>query len=375
MAPDGRCKSFDARANGYVRSEGAGVVVLKPLSKALADGDPIYAVIRGSAVNQDGRSNGLMAPNPLAQEAVLREAYRQAGVAPGQVHYVEAHGTGTLLGDPIEAKALGTVLGFDRPAGQPCALGSVKTNVGPPRGRRRHRRLDQGGAGASASRDPAEPALREAQSAYSFRRASSPRADGARPMAHGVRPSTGGRQLVRLRRHQRACRSGRGAPGRLPERRMRNGDVGTHLLPLSARSPEALHSLARAYLELSRHPGSRGVGAGCLLHGQRAARSSRSSSRRDRQFADATDGEAGSFLAGRDTSRPVVWPQAFGAPAKACVSCFRGKAANGLAWGDGCWSRRQFSARSSNAATGRCDRTEIGRCSRNSRPPMQPSRG
>ena len=82
MAPDGRCKTFDARANGYVRSEGAGVVVLKPLSRALADGDPIYAVIRGSAVNQDGRSNGLMAPNPHAQEAVLREAYRSAEVSP-----------------------------------------------------------------------------------------------------------------------------------------------------------------------------------------------------------------------------------------------------------------------------------------------------
>src|SRR5713101_4378618 len=102
MAPDGRCKAFDAQANGYVRSEGAGLVVLKPLSRALADGDPIYAVIRGSTVNQDGRSNGLMAPNPLAQEAVLREAYRRAGVSPGHVQYVEAHGTGTLLGDPIE---------------------------------------------------------------------------------------------------------------------------------------------------------------------------------------------------------------------------------------------------------------------------------
>ena len=130
MAPDGRCKAFDARANGYVRSEGAGLVVLKPLSGRLAEGDPIYAVIRGSAVNQDGRSNGLMAPNPLAQEAVLREAYRRAGVSPGRVQYVEAHGTGTLLGDPIEAKALGTVLAVDRPPGRPCALGSVKTNIG-----------------------------------------------------------------------------------------------------------------------------------------------------------------------------------------------------------------------------------------------------
>src|ERR1700690_1559020 len=114
MAPDGRCKAFDARANGYVRSEGAGVVVLKRLSTALADNDPIYAVIRGSAVNQDGRSNGLMAPNPLAQEAVLQEAYRQAGISPGDVQYVEAHGTGTLLGDPIEAKALAGALRHKR---------------------------------------------------------------------------------------------------------------------------------------------------------------------------------------------------------------------------------------------------------------------
>ena len=118
MAPDGRCKTFDAGANGYVRSEGAGLVVLKPLSRALADGDTIYAVIRGSAVNQDGRSNGLMAPNPLAQEAVLREAYRAAGVSAGDVQYVEAHGTGTLLGDPIEARALRPGAGRRPCAGQ-----------------------------------------------------------------------------------------------------------------------------------------------------------------------------------------------------------------------------------------------------------------
>ncbi|MBO3462772.1 aminotransferase class III-fold pyridoxal phosphate-dependent enzyme [Aetokthonos hydrillicola Thurmond2011] len=130
MAPDGRCKAFDSRANGYVRSEGAGIVILKPLSQALSDRDPIYAVIRGSAVNQDGRSNGLTAPNPHAQEAVLRLAYRQAGVSPGQVQYIEAHGTGTKLGDPIEIKALGKILAEDRPPGQYCTVGSVKTNIG-----------------------------------------------------------------------------------------------------------------------------------------------------------------------------------------------------------------------------------------------------
>ncbi len=130
IAPDGRCKTFDARADGYVRSEGAGLVILKPLSQALADGNSIYAVIRGSAINQDGRSNGLTAPNPQAQEAVIRAAYQQAGISPGQVQYIEAHGTGTKLGDPIELKALGKVLSEGRTPGSLCAVGSVKTNLG-----------------------------------------------------------------------------------------------------------------------------------------------------------------------------------------------------------------------------------------------------
>jgi 8-amino-7-oxononanoate synthase len=130
MAPDGRCKPFDAKANGYVRSEGAGVVLLKPLSQAQKDGDPIYSVILGTAVNQDGRSNGLSAPNPEAQEAVVREAYDRAGVSPGQVQYVEAHGTGTKLGDPMELKALGAVLSDGRVEGDRCAVGSVKANLG-----------------------------------------------------------------------------------------------------------------------------------------------------------------------------------------------------------------------------------------------------
>jgi acyl transferase domain-containing protein/acyl-CoA synthetase (AMP-forming)/AMP-acid ligase II/acyl carrier protein len=130
MARDGRCKSFDSRADGYVRAEGAGVVVLKPLSAALRDGDTVSAVIRGGAINQDGRTNGLMAPNPHAQEAVLRTAYARAGVAPKNVHYVEAHGTGTLLGDPIEARALAAVVSEGRDRGLPCLVGSVKSNLG-----------------------------------------------------------------------------------------------------------------------------------------------------------------------------------------------------------------------------------------------------
>jgi acyl transferase domain-containing protein/acyl carrier protein len=130
MAPDGRCKAFDARANGYVRGEGGGIVVLKRLSAALADRDYVYCVIRGSAVNNDGFSNGLTAPNPLAQEAMLRDACRDANIAPGDVQYVEAHGTGTTLGDPIEVGALGAVLGDGRGPDRPLLVGSVKTNVG-----------------------------------------------------------------------------------------------------------------------------------------------------------------------------------------------------------------------------------------------------
>lgn len=127
---DGRCRAFDAGASGIVRGEGAAVVVLKPLSQALADRDRVHALILGSAVNQDGRTNGLSAPNGVAQRAVLKEAYTRAGVAPQDAQYVEAHGTGTKLGDPIEAAALGDVLGQGRPSGDRLAIGSVKSNIG-----------------------------------------------------------------------------------------------------------------------------------------------------------------------------------------------------------------------------------------------------
>ncbi len=130
LAPDGRCKTFDARANGYVRGEGAGVVVLKPFSRALVDGDPIYALIRATGVNQDGRTNGITVPNGDSQERLMRDVYRRARLSPGQIQYVEAHGTGTPVGDPIEANALGRVLSTDRPDGNVCVVGSVKTNIG-----------------------------------------------------------------------------------------------------------------------------------------------------------------------------------------------------------------------------------------------------
>ncbi|MFB7924153.1 SDR family NAD(P)-dependent oxidoreductase, partial [Streptomyces sp. NPDC056081] len=128
MNPDGQCRAFDAGANGYVRGEGCGAVVLRRLSDALASGDRVYAVIRGTAVNNDGASNGLTAPNPRAQVDVVRTAWQDADVDPKDVSYVEAHGTGTLLGDPIEAEALGTVFAEGRE--EPLHLGSAKTNFG-----------------------------------------------------------------------------------------------------------------------------------------------------------------------------------------------------------------------------------------------------
>jgi len=127
LAPDGRCKTFDAAADGYGRGEGCGVVVLKRLSDAIDNQDPILALVRGSAVNHDGLSNGLTAPNGAAQEAVLRQALTNARVEPQQLQYVEVHGTGTRLGDPIEVLALNKVMG-QRPT--PLLIGSVKTNIG-----------------------------------------------------------------------------------------------------------------------------------------------------------------------------------------------------------------------------------------------------
>ncbi|MEU9806767.1 polyketide synthase Pks13 [Mycobacterium sp. NPDC050853] len=130
LAPDGRIKSFSQDANGYSRSEGGGMLVLKRLSDARRDGDPIMAIIAGSAVNHDGRSNGLLAPNPDAQAEVLRKAYKDAGIDPRTVDVIEAHGTGTILGDPIEADGLGRVVGRGRDADKPALLGSAKSNFG-----------------------------------------------------------------------------------------------------------------------------------------------------------------------------------------------------------------------------------------------------
>ena len=130
LSRDGECRAFDAEANGYVRSEGAGVVLLKPLRAALDAGDRIYAVIRATAVNQDGHTPGMTMPSAAAQQAMIEEALAKAGLSPRDVQYMETHGTGTPVGDPIEATAIGKALGKGRSEGEFCAIGSVKTNLG-----------------------------------------------------------------------------------------------------------------------------------------------------------------------------------------------------------------------------------------------------
>jgi acyl transferase domain-containing protein len=130
LSPEGYCKAFDASADGYVRGEGCGILVLKPLKDAIADKNIIYAIIRGSAVNQDGASGGLTVPNGLAQEEVIKSALRNARTSPLDLTYVEAHGTGTPLGDPIELEALRNVYAKERPADKPLYVGSVKSNIG-----------------------------------------------------------------------------------------------------------------------------------------------------------------------------------------------------------------------------------------------------
>jgi len=130
LSPQGKCRTFDAKADGYVRGEGCGVVILKRLSRAKEDNNRIHAVIRGTAINQDGKSSGLTAPSAKAQEKVITKALEDAGITPDQVDYIETHGTGTSLGDPIEVEALGNVYSQGRSTGHPLLIGAVKTNIG-----------------------------------------------------------------------------------------------------------------------------------------------------------------------------------------------------------------------------------------------------
>ena len=248
MAPDGRCKFGDAQANGYVRSEGAGIVVLKPLSKALADGDPVYAVIRGSAVNNDGRTSGYMTtPARDGQERMLRLAYLDAGLSPSQVRYVEAHGTGTIAGDPVEVTALGNVLSPDRPPGRTCYIGSVKTNFGHTEGAAGVAGLIKAALVLKHGMVPANLHLRELNPA----------------IAWNDYPLVIPRELTRLPQDSEPAVAGvsafgitgtnahvvlAGAPQEQRDPAIPTRPDSMRLLPFSARSREALSSLARAYL-------------------------------------------------------------------------------------------------------------------------------
>ena len=253
LARDGRCKAFDARGDGFVRSDGVGIIVLKRLADALADHDPIYAVIRGTAVNNDGRSGGLlMTPSRAGQEAVLREAYKNSGISPGQVQYVEAHGTGTSVGDPIEAMALGTVLKTDRPADQPCRIGSVKTNIGHAEGAAgiaglikaalalKHRAIP-----ASLHFDQPNPAIPWSELPLTVQREMTPWPAEATPSVAGV--SSFG--ISGTNSHVVVTDLFEATNGQRQEARA--ADV-AHVLPISAHSAEALEAMARAYRDVAR---------------------------------------------------------------------------------------------------------------------------
>ena len=223
MAADGRCKAFAAGADGYVRGEGCGIVVLKRLRDAVADGDRIHAVIRGSAINHDGRSNGLTAPNGTAQKAVIREALADANVQPGEIQLAEAHGTGTALGDPIEALALAETLCQGRPMQDRLLVGSVKTNFG---------HLESAAGIAAIMKVCALPAARSHSAKPAFQRAE-PSHPLAQTAALGADPpaglaanheENGRRQLLWHERHQWSYDPGAGAGQSLavqcfPERR------------------------------------------------------------------------------------------------------------------------------------------------------------
>ena len=250
LAPDGQCKFGDARADGFVRSEGAGIVVLKPLSQALLDRDDIYAVIRGSAVSNDGRSGGLlMTPSVPGQQQAFRNAYRRAGISPGQVHYVECHGTGTNVGDPVELQALASVVAEDRPKDRPAIIGSVKTNIG-------HTEAAAGVAGLikvalALKHKVIPPSLHFQEPNPNIPWAELPLIMQQEP---GPWPVDGGPALAGVSSFGISGTNAHVVLQEAPPREQTPaadpaGTERDYLLPLSARSPEALKALAHAYQE------------------------------------------------------------------------------------------------------------------------------
>jgi acyl transferase domain-containing protein len=262
ISPDGRCKTFDASANGIVRGEGCGVVVLKRLSDALAANDPILALIRGSAVNQDGRSNGLTAPNSSSQEAVITQALAQGGVSAQALDYVEAHGTGTPLGDPIETGAIKTVIG---PAlnGHECVIGSVKANIGHLEAAAGIASLIKVVLALQHEMIPPQIHFRTLNPQINFANSPLVVPTSVRPWRRGARP-----RLASVSAFGFGGTNAHAVLEQAPEpekREVAATDVGTYLLPLSARSPKALDDLAVAYQSYLRGNTCR---AGYLLHGK-----------------------------------------------------------------------------------------------------------
>lgn len=248
LSQSGRCKAFDAHADGYVRGEGVGFVTLKPLAAALEDGDPVYAVIRGSAVNHNGLTNGLTAPRGRFQQAVIRDACRDADLSPEEVQYVEAHASSTLIGDLIEAEALGTVYGAARPEGSVCRVGSVKTNLG-------HLEMASGVASLikvalALDRCAIPPSLHFKEPNPYIRfddyRLHVQTTLIAWPDAAARVAAVSSFGLGGANAHLIVA----GPPRDTTPRRKRAAREAaqTHILPLSARSPEALRALARSYL-------------------------------------------------------------------------------------------------------------------------------
>ena len=243
LSPRGRCRTWDAGADGFVRGEGAGLVVLRPLSKALADGDRVYAVIRASAVSHGGKTDWIMAPSRPAQEALLRDAYTHAGLDPRDVDYIELHGTGTKAGDPVEAAALGAVVGAGRMDGR-CKVGTVKTNIG---------HLDSAAGIAGLIKAALSVHHREIPPSLHFEKPNPEiPLDELRmevQTEHGPWPDRGELPVAGVTAlsfgggHAHMVLTGAPEPAAMPAAQ----PLRPYLLPLSARSEEALALLAHAY--------------------------------------------------------------------------------------------------------------------------------
>lgn len=290
LSPDHRCFTFDARANGYVRGEGGVLLVLKPLARALADGDDVQAVLLGSAVNSDGATDGLTVPGGRTQTAVIRAAVERAGVEGRDVQYVELHGTGTQVGDPIEAAALGAALGAGREPGRPLLVGSAKTNVGHLEGASgivgllktvlsvRHRRLP-----ASLNFVTPNPAIDFEGLALRVRTESGPWPDESRPLVAGVSSfGVGGTNAHVVVAEAPAAAAGTSAASPAADAGVpapsaaspaeAGASVAPLLWPVSARSAPALRAQAARLLALvEEQPGPDPVSLGRSLATSRSA--------------------------------------------------------------------------------------------------------